>query len=65
MTATAMMLSDDPLKGKQVSAFFSTHPPTTERVQQIQKNIDTVLIPRAQSTTNTAAFDEVKARLKK
>jgi predicted Zn-dependent protease len=65
MTATAVMLSDDTLKGKKVSPVFATHPPTGERIAALQKSIDTYLPPRDQYLTTTPAFEQIKASLKK
>jgi predicted Zn-dependent protease len=65
MSSVATKFSDDPSKGMKVSAAFSTHPPTTERLQQIQTSIAQYLPARNQNTNNTPEFDAIKARLKK
>ncbi len=46
-----------------VPKFFSTHPPTPERVVNIQKEISDVLPAREQYIVTTSEFDTVKARL--
>ena len=47
-----------------VPKFFSTHPPTPERVVAIQKAIGNVLPAREQYIVTTSEFDTVKARLR-
>jgi peptidase M48-like protein len=47
-----------------VPKFFSTHPPTPERVIAIQKEIGNVLPARDQYIVTTSEFDSVKARLR-
>jgi hypothetical protein len=47
-----------------VPKFFSTHPPTPERVVAIQKAIENILPARDQYTVTTSEFDSVKARLR-
>jgi Zn-dependent protease with chaperone function len=47
-----------------VPKFFSTHPPTPERVIAIQKEIGNVLPARDQYMVTTSEFDTVKARLR-
>jgi len=47
-----------------VPKFFSTHPPTPERVVAIQKEIGNVLPAREQHIVTTSEFDTVKARLR-
>jgi len=47
-----------------VPKFFSTHPPTPERVVAIQKEIGNVLPARDQYIVTTSEFDTVKARLR-
>ena len=46
-----------------VPAVFNTHPPTPDRVQNVQKEIGTVLPARDQYIVSTSEFDSVKARL--
>src|SRR6202049_1970490 len=47
-----------------VPKFFSTHPPTPERVVSIQKEIGNVLPAREQYIVTTSEFDTVKSRLR-
>lgn len=47
-----------------VPKFFSTHPPTPERVVAIQKEIGNILPSRDQYIVTTSEFDTVKARLR-
>jgi predicted Zn-dependent protease len=47
-----------------VPKFFSTHPPTPERVVSIQKEIGNVLPAREQYIVTTSEFDTVKTRLR-
>ena len=47
-----------------VPKFFSTHPPTPERVVAIQKEIGNVLPAHEQYIVTTSEFDTVKARLR-
>jgi predicted Zn-dependent protease len=46
-----------------IPKLFSTHPPTPERVESIQKEIGDVLPARDQYIVTTSEFDTVKARL--
>jgi Zn-dependent protease with chaperone function len=46
-----------------VSSLWSTHPPTTERIDKTRKNINLILEPRDQYVVTTSEFQEVKARL--
>jgi predicted Zn-dependent protease len=46
-----------------VVRFFSTHSPTSDRVQNIQKEIGEILPPLDQYIVTTSEFDTVKARL--
>jgi predicted Zn-dependent protease len=48
-----------------VPKFFSTHPPTPERVVSIQKEIGNVLPARDQYIVTTSEFDTVKSRLRR
>src|ERR1700730_7668805 len=48
-----------------VPKFFSTHPPTPERVVNIQKEISDVLPSRDQYIVTTSEFDTVKLRLRR
>jgi len=47
----------------KVSKLFSTHPPTGDRIVQVQKNIQQLLKDQPQYIVNTSEFDEVKAEL--
>jgi beta-barrel assembly-enhancing protease len=47
-----------------VPKFFSTHPPTPERVVAIQKEIGNILPARDQYIVTTSEFDSVRARLR-
>jgi len=42
---------------------FSTHPPTPDRIEAIQKEIATILPAREEYIVSTSEFDSVKARL--
>lgn len=42
---------------------FATHPPTPDRVEAIQKEIETILPARSQYIVDTSDFDNVKKRL--
>jgi Zn-dependent protease with chaperone function len=46
-----------------VSSLWSTHPPTTERIDKTKKNINLILEPRDQYVVTTSEFQDVKARL--
>ena len=48
-----------------IPKLFSTHPPTPERVEAIQKEIGDVLPARDQYIVTTSEFDTVKARLRR
>jgi predicted Zn-dependent protease len=48
-----------------VPTVFSTHPPTADRVQNVQKTIGTILPARDQYTITTSEFDSVKDRLQR
>ena len=43
---------------------FSTHPPTPDRIEAIQKEIATILPARDEYIVSTSEFDSVKARMK-
>ncbi len=62
----AMFEKINALKKKQpglVAKAFSTHPPTPDRIAASEKEIATVLPPRAEYIEDTSEFDQVKARL--
>jgi predicted Zn-dependent protease len=46
-----------------VSKFFRTHPPTPDRIEKTQKNIDTLLPSRTEYVLNTSEYEDVRARL--
>ncbi len=47
-----------------VPKIFSTHPPTPERVEKVQKSIAEILPARDQYIVTTSEFDSVKERLR-
>jgi predicted Zn-dependent protease len=50
-------------KPHMISKAFSTHPQTPDRIEATQKEIATLLPPRAEYVVTTSEFDDVKARL--
>ena len=46
-----------------ISKAFSTHPQTPDRIEATQREIATLLPPRAEYVVTTSEFDDVKARL--
>jgi predicted Zn-dependent protease len=46
-----------------ISKAFSSHPQTPDRIEATQKEIATLLPPRAEYVATTSEFDDVKARL--
>jgi beta-barrel assembly-enhancing protease len=46
-----------------ISKAFSSHPQTPDRIEATQKEIATLLPPRAEYVITTSEFDDVKARL--
>jgi predicted Zn-dependent protease len=48
-----------------VPTIFNTHPPTADRVQNVQKTIATILPARDQYIITTSEFDAVKDRLQR
>ncbi len=46
-----------------ISKAFSSHPQTPDRIEATQKEIATILPPRAEYVVTTSEFDDVKARL--
>ena len=47
-----------------VPKVFSTHPPTPERIENVQKEIARILPARNEYIVTTSEFDQVKARLR-
>ncbi len=50
-------------KPHMISKAFSSHPQTPDRIEATQKEIATLLPPRAEYVVTTSEFDDVKARL--
>ena len=50
-------------KPNLISKAFSSHPQTPDRIEATQKEIATILPPRAEYVVTTSEFDDVKARL--
>jgi predicted Zn-dependent protease len=50
-------------KPNLISKAFSNHPQTPDRIEATQKEIATILPPRAEYVVTTSEFDDVKARL--
>jgi predicted Zn-dependent protease len=50
-------------KPGMISKAFSSHPQTPDRIEATQKEIATLLPPRAEYVITTSEFDDVKARL--
>lgn len=48
----------------RIPKVFSTHPPTTERIRNIQDEISRILPARSEYVVTTSEFDVVKARLR-
>jgi beta-barrel assembly-enhancing protease len=46
-----------------MSKVFSTHPPTDDRIQKAQKNIQELLTSKPEYVVTTSEFNDVKARL--
>ena len=46
-----------------LSKTFSTHPPTADRIQKSQQEIESILPNRPEYVVNTSEFDAVRARL--
>ncbi len=46
-----------------IAKAFSSHPQTPDRIEATQKEIATLLPPRAEYVVTTSEFDDVKARL--
>src|SRR5262249_6961040 len=50
-------------KPGKVSKYFSTHPPTGDRIVKVQKNIEEILKSQPQYVVTTSEFNDVKTRL--
>ena len=50
-------------KPGSVSTLFSTHPPTADRIQLVNQNIESVLASREEYVETTSEFDQMKAHL--
>ena len=57
--------SDEKRQPGTIPKLFSTHPPTPDRVVNIQKEIGDILPARDQYIVTTSEFDTVKARLRR
>jgi predicted Zn-dependent protease len=55
--------ADEKKQPGTIPKVFSTHPPTPDRIEAIQKEIATILPARDQYIVTTSEFDNVKARL--
>ncbi len=55
--------ADEKKQPGTIPKVFSTHPPTPDRIEAIQKEIATILPARDQYIVSTSEFDTVKARL--
>jgi predicted Zn-dependent protease len=57
------ILAEEKRRPGSIPKIFSTHPPTPERIQNAQKEIETILPSRPDYIVTTSEFDTVKARL--
>jgi len=55
--------ADEKKEPGTIPKVFSTHPPTPDRIEAIQKEIATILPARDQYIVTTSEFDTVKARM--
>ncbi|HXY79640.1 MAG TPA: M48 family metalloprotease, partial [Candidatus Bathyarchaeia archaeon] len=55
--------ADEKKQPGTIPKVFSTHPPTPDRIEAIQKEIATILPARDEYIVSTSEFDSVKARL--
>jgi predicted Zn-dependent protease len=55
--------ADEKKQPGTIPKVFSTHPPTPDRIEAVQKEIATILPARDQYIVTTSEFDSVKARL--
>ena len=56
--------ADEKRRPGTIPKFFSTHPPTPERIADAQKEIARILPEKAEYIVTTSEFDMVKARLR-
>jgi predicted Zn-dependent protease len=55
--------ADEKKQPGTIPKVFSTHPPTPDRIEAIQKEIATILPARDQYIVSTSEFDTIKARM--
>jgi len=55
--------ADEKKQPGTIPKVFSTHPPTPDRIENIQKEISTILPARDQYIVTTSEFDTIKARM--
>ena len=46
-----------------IAKVFSSHPMTTDRIREAQKNIQEILQPKPEYVVNTSEFNEMRSRL--
>jgi predicted Zn-dependent protease len=63
MVAFFQKMATQSVGGRPVSALFSTHPQTEDRIAKSIKNIRTFLPARQQNIVTTVEFQEIKNRL--
>jgi predicted Zn-dependent protease len=56
--------ADEKRRSGTVSKYFSTHPPTPDRIEAAQKEIARILPAKQEYIVTTSEFDQVKARLR-
>jgi beta-barrel assembly-enhancing protease len=56
--------ADEKRRPGTVSKFFSTHPPTPDRIESVQKEIARILPAREEYIVTSSEFDQVKSRLR-
>src|SRR6516164_7461453 len=56
--------ADEKRRPGTIPKFFSTHPPTPERIEAAQKEIARILPARQEYIVTTSEFDQVKGRLR-
>lgn len=56
--------ADEKRRPGTIPKVFSTHPPTPERIENVQKEIARILPNRSEYIVTTSEFDNVKARLR-